>query len=319
MSDRAQFCCKLLSIHNSQCNLYYSGWLCGFRKIQSALFCHIFSAFVVIIYSNSTIVWLIWIQKNLHEPMYIFIAALLFNSILFSSALYPKILVDILSEKQVVTFSTCLFQWYILYAIGGAEFWLLMFMALDRYLAICKPLQYPTIMTKSRVNVLLTVAWTVPGFQMAVLVSAASQRKFCNFISRGIICNSTTHKLHCFPSAALKSWGLFILVNSVFIPVIFNCFTYIHIFITANRRGLEVRKKAMSTCLPHLIVLFNYFCLSAFDVLLARFEGEFPQLGRFIMSVQFILYHPLFNPFIYGLKMNKISTHLQRILSCQTR
>uniref|UniRef100_A0A8C6SCG7 Olfactory receptor n=1 Tax=Neogobius melanostomus TaxID=47308 RepID=A0A8C6SCG7_9GOBI len=262
-----------------------------------------FSAFVVIICSNSTIVWLILIHKNLHKPMYFFIAALLLNSVLFSSALYPKILLDILSEKQVVTYSTCLFQWYIIYAIGGAEFWLLMFMALDRYLAICKPLQYPTIMTKSRVNVLLTVAWTVPGFQMAVLVSA------------GIICNTTTHNMLCFPSAALKSWGTFTLVNSVFVPVIFNCFTYINIFIIANRRGPEARKKAMRTCLPHLVVLFNCFCLCSFDVLLARVDGEFPKLGRFIMSVPFILYHPLVNPFIYGLKMKKISTHLQRIFS----
>uniref|UniRef100_A0A8C6WFE7 Olfactory receptor n=1 Tax=Neogobius melanostomus TaxID=47308 RepID=A0A8C6WFE7_9GOBI len=281
------------------------------EKYRAALyFFIIFTAFVVIICSNSTIVWLILIHKNLHEPMYFFIAALLLNSILFSSALYPKILVDILSEKQVVTYSTCLFQWYILYSIGGAEFWLLMFMALDRYLAICKPLQYPTIMSKYMVNVLLTVAWTVPGFQCIITILAVTQKKLCNFISRGIICNSTTHKLHCFPSAALKSWGLFILLNSVFFPVIFNCFTYIHIFITANRRGLEVRKKAMRTCLPHLIVLFNYFCLGSFDVLLARVEGEFPKLGRFIMSLQFILYHPLFNPFIYGLKMKKISTHL---------
>uniref|UniRef100_A0A8C6SG07 Olfactory receptor n=1 Tax=Neogobius melanostomus TaxID=47308 RepID=A0A8C6SG07_9GOBI len=289
------------------------------EKYRALYFVIFFTAFVVIICSNSTIVWLIWIQKNLHEPMYFFIAALLLNSILFSSAFYPKILIDILSEKQVVTYSTCLFQWYIIYSIGAAEFWLLMFMALDRYLAICKPLQYPTIMTKSRVNVLLTVAWTVPGFQVAITILVASQKKLCNFISRGIICNSTTHKLHCVPSAALNSWGLFVLVNSVFVPVIFNCFTYIHIFLTANRRGLEVRKKAMRTCLPHLIVLFNYFCLGSFDVLLARFEGEFPKLGRFIMSLQFILYHPLFNPFIYGLKMKKISTHLQRILCCQTR
>uniref|UniRef100_A0A8C6SG16 Olfactory receptor n=1 Tax=Neogobius melanostomus TaxID=47308 RepID=A0A8C6SG16_9GOBI len=269
------------------------------EKYRALYFVIFFSAFVVIICSNSTIVWLILIHKNLHKPMYFFIAALLLNSVLFSSALYPKILLDILSEKQVVTYSTCLFQWWIFYAIGGAEFWLLMFMALDRYLAICKPLQYPTIMTKSRVNVLLTVAWTVPGFQVAASISTASQMKLCNFVSRGIICNTTTHKL----------WGTFTLVNSAFVPMIFNCFTYINIFIIANRRGPEARKKAMNTCLPHLVVLFNYFCLCSFDVLLSRVDGEFPKLGLFIISVQLILYHPLFNPFIYGLKMKKISTH----------
>ena len=74
--------------------------------------------YILIICSNSTIVYLIVIHKNLHEPMYIFIAALLINSVLFSTAIYPKLLVDFLSEKQIISYSACLFQFYLFYSLG---------------------------------------------------------------------------------------------------------------------------------------------------------------------------------------------------------
>ncbi|XP_055008568.1 olfactory receptor 4P4-like [Boleophthalmus pectinirostris] len=283
------------------------------EKYRALYFIIMFTAYVLILCSNCTIVCLIWIHKDLHEPMYFFIAALLLNSVLFTTALYPKILTDILSEKQVVSYSTCLFQWFTFYAIAGAEFWLLMMMAYDRYMAICKPLQYPTVMNKSKVNVLLAVAWIVPACQVAITITAASQRKLCTFIFRGILCNSTVYKLHCVQSAALHIWGIFVLLNFTFVPLFFNCFTYSRIFIITTKRGPEVRRKALQTCLPHLVVLFNFCWLGTFDVLLARLDAELPKMVRVIMSFQFILYHPLFNPIIYGLKMKKISTHLKRL------
>ncbi|XP_072300089.1 olfactory receptor 4B13-like [Eucyclogobius newberryi] len=289
----------------------------GFMYIEQyrvLYFIIMFTAYVLILCSNSTIVCLIWIHKDLHEPMYFFIAALLLNSIIFSSALYPKILTDIWSEKQVVSYSTCLFQWYIFYAIGGAEFWLLMMMAYDRYLAICKPLQYPTVMRKSKVNVLLAVAWIVPVCLVAITIIIFSQRQICTFIFQGIICNSMVQKLYCVFSAALSIWGMIVFLNLAIVPLIFNCFSYSSIFVITTKRGPEVRRKALQTCLPHLVVLFNFCWLGAFDVILARLDTELPKMVRFIMSFQLILYHPLFNPIIYGLKMKKISTHLRRLL-----
>ncbi|XP_055008350.1 olfactory receptor 142-like [Boleophthalmus pectinirostris] len=283
------------------------------EKYRALYFIIMFTAYVLILCSNCTIICLIWIHKDLHEPMYFFIAALLLNSVLFTTALYPKILTDILSEKQVVSYSTCLFQWFTFYAIGGAEFWLLMMMAYDRYMAICKPLQYPTVMNKSKVNMLLAVAWIVPASQLAVAVTAASQRKLCYFIFRGIICNSMIHKLHCVQSVELNIWGLFGLINVTFVPLIFNCFTYTRIFIITTKRGPEVRRKALQTCLPHIVVLLNFCLLGTFDTLLVRFNIEFPRIVSFFMSFQLILYQPLFNPIIYGLKMKKISTHLKRL------
>ncbi|XP_055008287.1 olfactory receptor 13C8-like [Boleophthalmus pectinirostris] len=283
------------------------------EKYRALYFIIMFTAYVLILCSNCTIICLIWIHKDLHEPMYFFIAALLLNSVLFTTALYPKILTDILSEKQVVSYSTCLFQWFTFYAIGGAEFWLLMMMAYDRYMAICKPLQYPTVMNKSKVNVLLAVAWIVPACQLVIGITIASQRKLCYFIFRGIICNSMIHKLHCVQSVELNIWGLYGLIIITFVPLIFNSFTYTRIFIITTKRGPKVRRKALQTCLPHIVVFFNFSWLTTFDVLLARLETELPQMVRVIMSFHLILCHPLFNPIIYGLKMKKISTHLKRL------
>ncbi|XP_022595886.1 olfactory receptor 10AG1-like [Seriola dumerili] len=283
------------------------------NKYKYLYFMIMFTSYILIICCNSTIVCLIWIHQNLHEPMYIFIAALLINSVLYSTAIYPKLLIDFLSEKQIITYSACLFQWYIYYSLAGSEFLLLSAMAYDRYVSICKPLQYPTIMRIKTINILLLLAWLLPACQVAVPTVLNANKKLCNFTLKGIVCNSTVYKLHCVSSPVLNIYGLVIFVKAVLFPVLFILFTYSRIFIISYQSSREVRKKAAQTCLPHLMVLLNFSCLSAYDVLLLRMETNFPKTVRFIMTLQLVIYHPLFNPIIYGLKMKEIYKHLKRL------
>ncbi|XP_044071835.1 olfactory receptor 11A1-like [Siniperca chuatsi] len=283
------------------------------EKYRYVYFVIMFTAYILIICSNSTIVFIIMIHKSLHEPMYIFIAALLINSVLFSTAIYPKLLIDFLSEKQIISYSACLFQWFIYYSLAGSEFLLLAAMAYDRYVSICKPLQYPTIMRKTTVNLFLVLAWLVPDCQLAVPIVLNANKKLCNFTLKGIICNSTVYKLHCVSSGVLNIYGLIVFVNLALLPVLFILFTYTRIFIISYRSCREVRRKAAQTCLPHLIVLINFSCLTAYDVLLLRLETDFPQTVRLIMTLQIVMYHPLFNPIMYGLKMKEIYKHLKRL------
>ncbi|TKS66728.1 Olfactory receptor 13C2 [Collichthys lucidus] len=283
------------------------------HKYRYLYFVIMFTAYILILCSNSTVVYLIWIHPNLHEPMYIFIAALLINSVVYSTAFYPKFLIDFLSDKQIITYSACVFQWFAYYSVAGSEFLLLSAMSYDRYVSICKPLQYPTIMRKNTVIMFLVLAWLVPVCLIAVPAVLISNKKLCKFIFKGIICNSTVFRLHCVESRTLNIYGLIVLVNLVFLPVLFILFTYTRIFIITYRSCREVRRKAAQTCLPHLIVLINFSCLAAYDVLLLRLETDFPKTVRFIMSLQMIMYHPLFNPIIYGLKMKEIYKHLKRL------
>ncbi|XP_053469456.1 LOW QUALITY PROTEIN: olfactory receptor 10K1-like [Ictalurus furcatus] len=100
----------------------------------------------MIICFNTVIISVIYKNKCLHEPMYIFTAALLCNALFGATALYPKLLIDLLSEKQIISFGACLFQAFCIYTYGASEFMLLSVMAYDRYVSICKPLPYASLL-----------------------------------------------------------------------------------------------------------------------------------------------------------------------------
>ncbi|XP_026152076.1 olfactory receptor 142-like [Mastacembelus armatus] len=288
------------------------------HKYRYVYFLLMFTVYILIICFNSTIVCLIWIHKNLHEPMYIFIAALLMNSVVYSTNIYPKLLIDVLSEKQIISYSACLVQFFTNYSLGSAEFLLLTAMSYDRYVSICKPLQYPTIMTKTNICILLVLAWFLAACHTAVPTILSAETKLCNFTCKGIVCNNAIYELHCVRSNIISVYGVVALVDLLMLPFLFIVFTYTKIFIITYRNGREVRRKAAETCLPHLMVLISFSCLSGYDIVIARVESSFPKTARLIMTLQTIVYHSLFNPLIYGLKMKEISKHLNRLF-CPAR
>uniref|UniRef100_UPI0037E77813 olfactory receptor 4D6-like n=1 Tax=Semicossyphus pulcher TaxID=241346 RepID=UPI0037E77813 len=270
--------------------------------------------YVLIICCNSVVVYLIWVHKALHEPMYMFIAALLINSVVLGTSVYPKFFIDFLSDRQIISYSACLFQFFLFYSTGGSEFLLLSAMAYDRYVSICKPLQYSSIMTKNTVSVLLLFAWLVPACHIAVPAILSAQNKLCSFTLRAIFCNNTIYRLQCVRSTLITLYGVVTLVDLTVLPLLFIMFTYTKILIVSYRSCKEVRRKAAETCLSHLLVLISYSCLCAYDISIARVESDFPKTARFIMMLQVVLYHPLLNPLIYGLKMKEISKHLKKLL-----
>ncbi|XP_030613280.1 olfactory receptor 6N2-like [Archocentrus centrarchus] len=285
------------------------------HRYRYLYFVVIFTLYILILCCNSTIVCIIWTHKNLHEPMYIFIAALLINSVLYSTTIYPKLLSDVLSEKQVLSYPLCLFQAFSYYTSTGSEFLLLAAMAYDRYVSICKPLQYPVIMNKITVHVCLVLAWVIPAFEIAVSIVLYSNVKLCSFTLTVIFCNNSFYKLQCVPSVAISIYGVVTLINIGLLPLLFILFSYIRILRISYQSCREVRKKAAKTCLPHLLVLINFSCFIGFDAIIMRLESDLSKTLRLILSFQSILFHPLLNPIIYGLKMSEISKHL-KILLC---
>ncbi|XP_051258769.1 olfactory receptor 4B1-like [Dicentrarchus labrax] len=281
------------------------------HKYRYLYFLVLFTVYILIICSNSTVVYLIYIHKNLHEPMYIFIAALLVNCVFYSTSIYPKLLIDVLSEKQIISYPACLCQFFMFYSIGSSEFLLLAAMSYDRYVSICKPLQYPTIMTKTTVSIFLVLSWLVPACHIAIPAILSAETKLCNFTLKAIFCNNAIYRLQCVQSRVITIQGVVALLNLTIFPMLFIIFTYTRILIICYRSCREVRKKAAETCLPHLLVLISFSCLSAYDIAIARVESNLPKTARLIMMLQIVLYHP--NPLIYGLKMKEISKHLKRL------
>uniref|UniRef100_A0A3Q2TX64 Olfactory receptor n=2 Tax=Fundulus heteroclitus TaxID=8078 RepID=A0A3Q2TX64_FUNHE len=280
------------------------------EKYRILYFFIMVTGYILILSCNSIIVYLVVIHKNLHEPMYIFIAALLINSVLFSTCIYPKLLIDFLSEKQIVSYQACLTQTAAFYSLSCSEFLLLAAMAYDRFVSICKPLQYHTIMRKRTVIIFLVLAWLVPACHTVVPVIGNVNTKLCSFTLSGIFCNNIVNSLFCVASRALLIYGLVVLFNIALLPMLFILFTYTIILVVACRSCREVRKKAAQTCLPHLLVLINYSCLITYDMIIIRLDSDISKTARFVMTMQMMMCNPLFNPIIYGLKMREIYKHL---------
>ncbi|KAM3607649.1 uncharacterized protein V6R79_011329 [Siganus canaliculatus] len=285
-------------------------------RFRYVYFVLIFTVYCLILCFNCTIICLVVMHPNLHEPMYVFIAALLVNCVLFSSVIYPKLLLDVLSDEQVISHPLCHLQFFFFYSLGGSEFMLLAAMAYDRYVSICRPLQYAAVMTRRSITVVLVLAWILPAGLMAGSTALSASRKLCSFTLKGVFCNNSVYRLHCVSSTLQSVYGVLVLLNIVLLPVLYVVVTYVKILLISSRSSRDVRTKAAQTCLPHLLVLVNFTLLAAFDNIILRVDSDLPKTAHLIMTLQSVLYHPIINPIIYGLKMREISRHLRRALSC---
>ncbi|XP_053531194.1 putative gustatory receptor clone PTE01 [Ictalurus punctatus] len=279
------------------------------------------TVYVSIIVFNTVVIFVIVMNKHLHQPMYIFIAALLCNALCGATALYPKLLMDLLSEKQVSSYHGCLFQGFFVYWYACSEFVLLSAMAYDRYVSICKPLHYTTIVKMSTVKKLIFLSWFLPCCELGVALILTYQLQLCKFKMNRIYCdNYSVLKLSCKEISTNNSYGLFIFSIAVFPPVTFIFFSYIRILTVCLKNSKDFRRKALQTCLPHLLIFINFSVNSCFEIINNRLESnQIPHIIAMILSVEYLLIPPLFNPIIYGLKLQEILKSIKRLISWKRR
>ncbi|XP_058234163.1 olfactory receptor 6N2-like [Hemibagrus wyckioides] len=277
--------------------------------------------YIMIICFNTAIILIIQTNKHLHEPMYIFIAALLCNALFGATAFYPKLLTDLLSEKQIVYYEGCLVQAFCIYTYGESEFTLLSAMAYDRYVSICKPLHYATIIKTSTVRKLIFLSWFLPCCEVGISVILTSRLQLCKYKLNRIYCdNFSIVKLSCGEISMNNSWGLFIFSIAVFPPVIFIIYSYIRILAVCLNNSKDFRKKALQTCLPHLFIFINFSVNACFEIINNRLESkQIPHIIAMILSVIPFVIPPLINPIIYGLKLQEIFNCFRRLMSSKKR
>ncbi|XP_053084463.1 putative gustatory receptor clone PTE03 [Pangasianodon hypophthalmus] len=279
------------------------------------------TVYISIIVFNTVVIFVIFMNKHLHEPMFMFIAALLCNALFGATSLYPKLLTDLLSEKQITSYHGCLFQALFVYWYASSEFALLSAMAYDRYVSICKPLQYATIVKMSTVKKLIFLSWFLPCCELGVALIAVYQLPLCKFKLNRIYCdNYSILKLSCKETSANSSYGLFVFSIAVFPPVTFVFYSYIRILSVCLKNSKDFRRKALQTCLPHLLIFSNFSVNICFEIINNRLESkQIPHIVAMTMSVEYLLIPPLFNPIIYGLKLQEILKSIKRLISWKKR
>ncbi|XP_015457791.1 olfactory receptor 1D2-like [Astyanax mexicanus] len=269
--------------------------------------------YYLILFCNITVIFSIASDKGLHEPMYIFLCNLCINALYGTAAFYPKFMYDLLAPFHVISYAGCMIQIFVIYSSALCDFSTLTVMAYDRYVAICRPLQYHSEMTYQKVTKCILFCWLAPFFCMGVIVL---------LLSRLTLCGSSIGKLYCETWAVAKLACSSTTVNNVVGQIVISIYfghavlifcSYLKLIQTC-RRSKEGRYKFMQTCLPHLLALFNVTMALLFDVFYSRYgSSSLPQSLRNFLALEFLFVPPILNPIIYGLQLTKIRKQVVKL------
>ncbi|XP_062259047.1 olfactory receptor 1D2-like [Platichthys flesus] len=288
--------------------VFYLSGLSESMNYRFVLFSLTLLCYCVILLVNIILIVTIILDKNLHEPMYILLCSFCMNGLYGTTGFFPKFLWDLLSPVHVISYSGCLLQVQVLYSFAVSDLSILAVMAYDRYVAICRPLQYHSIMSKKNIMKLVCVAWFTTFCLGGINMILTSRLKLCSpYIARLFCVNWLIVALACFPAETM--------VNSIvaYITILFYVFhgvfivwSYIYILRTCVN-SIENRAKFMQTCVPHLFSLITFVFTILFDLMNIRFDSKkLPQTFKNFVAIEFLVIPPLMNPLIYGFKLTKI-------------
>ncbi|XP_053295165.1 olfactory receptor 2AT4-like [Pleuronectes platessa] len=281
-----------------------------------SLLCYCFILLV-----NITLIVTIILDKNLHEPMYILLCAFCMNGLYGTTGFFPKFLWDLLAPVHVISYSGCLLQAQVLYSFACSDLFILAVMAYDRYVAICRPLQYHSIMSKQRLMKLVCFSWFTPFCIIGANICLTSRLKLCSpYIARLFCVNWLIVALACFQAETMvNSIVAYITILIYVFHGVFIVWSYIYIIRTCVN-SIENRAKFMQTCVPHLFSLITFVFAILFDIMNIRFDlKKLPQPFKNFIAIEFLVIPPLMNPLIYGFKLTKIRNRLREIVTLKNK
>ncbi|KAM4706998.1 olfactory receptor 10C1-like [Discoglossus pictus] len=278
--------------------------LLGFSaNLQPLLFGIFLLIYVFTIIGNMMIILAVTFDPRLHSPMYFFLRSLSVTEIFYISTTVPRMLRDFLHKDKGISIIGCAAQLYFFCFLGGTECFLLAVMAYDRYVAICHPLQYITIMNKSKCRNLLLLSWLLGIILPIGNIIFAFSLRFCN-------ANTIDHyfcdmlpvvKLACADTFANE---LYILIQSSIViplPFIFIIISYVRIITAVFRiRSAADSSKAFSTCGSHLTSVSLFYGTAIITYL--RTKSNDTNGSTKAWSLLYIVFVPMLNPLIYSLR-----------------
>ncbi|XP_073727795.1 olfactory receptor 6N1-like [Misgurnus anguillicaudatus] len=273
----------------------------------------VFTAYISILSGNSVIIYLVRTDPKLNTPMYFFLHFLSFNDIVFTSATMPNMLFMLLTGVRTISKTGCLLQMFFFLSSGGTGRGLLTMMAFDRYVAICNPLRYTTIMTRRLCVLSVFGSWVfgivilLPSFIWATLLPYCGpnvvKHLFCDHSSAVVLaCTDTT-----------RNGVLSLTVVVVFLvgTFIFILTSYICICKSVSKMSRADQLKAFGTCVSHLIVVCISY-VSAVFVYVSYRVAKFDPDVRIIIAVLYSMLTPLLNPIIYSLRNKELHDAIKR-------
>ncbi|XP_006266810.1 olfactory receptor 6C74-like [Alligator mississippiensis] len=268
--------------------------------------------YLLTVMGNIIIITITLLDHCLHTPMYFFLRNYSFLEIFFTLAFIPKMLVNLLVSKKAISFSSCFIQLFFYFFTGTTEFFLLAVMSLDRYVAVCIPLRYETIMNISVCFQLVLGSWLLSFLLMFPATIMSSQLVFCgpNIINHFLCDINPLFQLSCSDTQILQLYilgsALMILLGTLTVSI--TCYTYI-IWTVMRIPSTTGRKKAFSTCSAHLMVVTILYG-SCFFTYVRPAQSVWTSFDKAVAVLNTVVI-PLFNPFIYSLRNKQVKEALR--------
>ncbi|XP_008692422.1 olfactory receptor 4C11 [Ursus maritimus] len=278
---------------------------------QKMVFVIFFIFYVGTVVGNLLITVTIKSSRTLGSPMYYFLFYLSLADSCFSTSTAPRLIVDSLSAKRIISYNECMTQVFALHFFGCMEIFVLILMAVDRYVAICKPLRYPTIMSQQVCTILIGLAWMGSFIHSIAEVILALRLPFCgpNLIDHYCCDLQPLLKLACMDTYMIS---LLLVTNSGAIctsSLVILMISYIVILHSLRNHSAEGRKKALSTCTSHIIVVILFFGPCIF--IYTRPPTTFP-VDK-LVTVFYTIGTPFLNPFIYTLRNAEVKNAMRKL------
>ncbi|CAL9684781.1 unnamed protein product [Knipowitschia caucasica] len=266
--------------------------------------------------SNLGVLSLIFSDRSLHQPMFLLFCNLPINDLIGNTVLLPRLMMHIVSGERHISYRQCVVQAFYSHTFGSASHLTLLIMAVDRYVAICHPLHYSTVMTSRTVTGLSLMAWGASVVLVSVLISLTVRLSRCRNVIQSAYCdNASLFKLSCDDVSVNNIYGLF------FTVLLFTCsiggiaITYIRIALLCwIRKNKELNRRAVQTCASHLVLYLIMLCTGFLTIILHRFPEQ-----PYLRQLAHVLFHVVpanLNPIIYGLQTkllrDKILYYVQR-------
>nr|XP_008506976.1 PREDICTED: olfactory receptor 11G2-like [Equus przewalskii] len=285
------------------------------REGQILLFLLFSVVYLLTLMGNGSIICAVRWDQRLHTPMYILLANFSFLEICYVTSTVPNMLANFLSDAKVISFSGCFLQFYFFFSLGSTECFFLAIMAFDRYLAICWPLHYPTLMTGRLCTNLVVSCWVLGFLWFLIPIIIASQMSFCGSrIIDHFLCDpGPLLSLTCRKAPMVEL--VFSMLSPLPLIIPFLCIMCSYALVL--RAVLKVpsaagRRKAFSTCGSHLAVVSLFY--GSVLVMYGSPTTEHEAGTQKIVTLFYSVVTPLLNPVIYSLRNKEMKKALEKFL-----
>ncbi|XP_031229477.1 olfactory receptor 4F3/4F16/4F29-like isoform X2 [Mastomys coucha] len=280
-------------------------------SIQLLLFVFSSMFYVASMMGNCLIVFTVASDPHLHSPMYFLLANLSFIDLGVSSVTSPKMIYDLFKKHKVISFTGCVTQIFFIHVIGGTEMVLLIAMAFDRYVAICKPLRYLTIMSPRMCLLILVAAWIIGLIHSSAQLAFVINLPFCgpNILDSFYCDIPRLIKLACTDTYKLE---FMITANSGFISLIaffLLIISYVFLLFSVWKHSSGGSSKALSTLSAHITVVFLFFGPTLF---IYTWPQPNSQIDKFLALFDAVL-TPFLNPVIYTFRNKEMKVAIKRV------